>query len=68
MHLCFEVDDMDPAMKRLKEVGVEPEGAQIVFQEQDGLKAGFGTAVAYFRDQVGTNLEIIAPRFKRKNS
>jgi len=68
MHLCFEVDDMDAAMERLKEIGIEPEGAPIVFQEEDGLKAGFGTAVAYFRDPDGTNLEIIAPQgpFKRK--
>lgn len=70
MHLCFEVDDIDEAMRRLKEIGVEPEGAPIVFQEADGLKSGFGTAVAYFRDPDGTNLEIIAPQgpFKRKNN
>ncbi|RAJ78972.1 catechol 2,3-dioxygenase-like lactoylglutathione lyase family enzyme [Chitinophaga dinghuensis] len=70
MHLCFEVDDIAAAMERLKEIGVEPEGEPIVFQPEDGLKAGFGTAVAYFRDPDGTNLEIIAPQgpFKRKNS
>lgn len=69
MHLCFEVDDIDVAMQRLKEIGIEPEGEPIVFQEEDGLKSGFGTAVAYFRDPDGTNLEIIAPHgpFKRKN-
>ncbi|ASW74515.1 glyoxalase [Chryseobacterium piperi] len=69
MHLCFEVDDIDEAVKRLKEIGVEPQGEPIVFQEEDGLKSGFGTAVAYFQDPDGTNLEIIAPQgpFKRKN-
>lgn len=69
MHLCFEVDDMDAALQRLKEINIEPEGEPIVFQEEDGLRDGFGTAVAYFRDPDGTNLEIIAPQgpFKRKN-
>jgi catechol 2,3-dioxygenase-like lactoylglutathione lyase family enzyme len=70
MHLCFEVDDMDEAIRRLQEIGVEPDGEPITFQEEDGLKSGFGTAVAYFRDPDGTNLEIIAPQgpFKRKNT
>ncbi|MBT2621156.1 MULTISPECIES: VOC family protein [Chryseobacterium] len=69
MHLCFEVDDIDAAVQRLKEIGIEPQGEPIVFQEEDGLKSGFGTAVAYFQDPDGTNLEIIAPQgpFKRKN-
>lgn len=69
MHLCFEVDDINAAMERLKEIGIEPEGEPITFQEEDGLQSGFGTAVAYFRDPDGTNLEIIAPQgpFKRKN-
>jgi catechol 2,3-dioxygenase-like lactoylglutathione lyase family enzyme len=70
MHLCFEVDDIDTAIERLKEIGIQPEGEPIVFQEEDGLKAGFGTAVAYFKDPDGTNLEIIAPQgpFKRENN
>lgn len=69
MHLCFEVDDIDIAISRLKEIGIEPDGEPMVFQEEDGLKSGFGTAVAYFKDPDGTNLEIIAPQgpFKRKN-
>lgn len=69
MHLCFEVDDIDAAVQRLKEIGIEPQGEPITFQEEDGLKSGFGTAVAYFQDPDGTNLEIIAPQgpFKRKN-
>lgn len=69
MHLCFEVDNIDDAMKRLKEIGVETDGEPIIFEEADGLKAGYGTAVAYFQDPDGTNLEIIAPQgpFQRKN-
>ncbi|WP_118975991.1 VOC family protein [Taibaiella koreensis] len=68
MHLCFEVDDIDAAMARLKEIGVQPEGEPIVFGEEDGLRSGFGTAVAYFRDPDGVNLEIISPQgpFRRK--
>lgn len=61
MHLCFEVDDIDAAVNRMKVIGIEPEGEPIVFREEDGLKSGFGTAVVYFRDPDGTNLEIIAP-------
>ncbi len=69
MHLCFEVDDLDAALLRLKELGIEPEGVPITFQKEDGLKSGFGTGVAYFRDPDGTNLEIIAPQgpFKRRH-
>lgn len=70
MHLCSEVDDIDAAMQRLHEIGIEPEGEPIVFQQEDGLKSGFGTAVAYFKDPDGINLEIIAPQgpFKRKGA
>ena len=70
MHLCFEMDDIDAAMERLKEIGVEPEGEPIVFGKEDGLKSGYGTAVVYFKDPDGTNLELIAPQgpFKRKNA
>lgn len=69
MHLCFEIDDMDAAIARLKKIGIEPEGEPIIFEEGDGLKSGFGTAVVYFKDPDGTNLELIAPQgpFKRKN-
>lgn len=62
MHMCFEVDDIEAAVARLKVIGVEPDGAPIVFEEQDGLKSGFGTGVAYFTDPDGTNLELIAPK------
>ncbi|WGL98862.1 VOC family protein [Arsenophonus sp. aPb] len=68
MHLCFEVDDLDAAIKRMKSIGIEPDGEPIFFMPEDGLKSGFGTGVAYFRDPDGTNLEIIAPKgpFVRK--
>lgn len=43
-------------------------GSPYFFMPEDGLKSGFGTGVAYFRDPDGTNLEIIAPKgpFVRK--
>lgn len=68
MHLCFEVDDIHKAVKRLKDAGIKLSGEPIIFEEADGLKAGFGTAVAYFDDPDGTHLEIIAPQgpFKRE--
>ncbi len=67
LHLCLEVEDLKAAVARLKEIGVEPEGEPIYFEEQDGLKSGFGTGVVYFRDPDGTSLELIEPKgpFKR---
>lgn len=62
MHLCFEVEDIESAVKRLKEIGVEPDGKPIFFSEEDGLTSGFGTGVVYFTDPDGTNLELIAPK------
>ncbi|MBS0950207.1 VOC family protein [Weissella minor] len=62
LHLCFEVEDLDAAIACLNELGIEPEGEPIYFEEQDGLKAGFGTGVVYFKDPDGTNLELIAPK------
>ncbi|TKK75061.1 VOC family protein, partial [Enterococcus faecalis] len=62
MHMCFEVEDIDAAVARLRAIGVEPDGEPITFQEEDGLKSGFGTGVAYFTDPDGTNLELIAPK------
>lgn len=62
MHLCFEVEDIEAAVARLKSLGIEPSGEAITFQEEDGLKAGIGTAVVYFTDPDGTNLELIAPK------
>ena len=68
MHLCFEVDDLDAVYRRMAEAGIKFQGSPIVFEAGDGLKAGIGTAVAYFDDPDGTHLEIIAPvgPFKRK--
>lgn len=67
MHLCFEVDDFESALERMKEAGVNFNGEPITFQKEDGLQAGIGTSVAYFKDPDGTNLEIIFPvgPFKR---
>ncbi|QVV91989.1 VOC family protein [Weissella tructae] len=62
MHMCFEVEDLEAAMGRLKELGIEPEGEPIYFDEEDGLKSGFGTGVVYFKDPDGTNLELIEPK------
>ncbi|MGX7014912.1 VOC family protein [Vagococcus silagei] len=62
MHLCFEVEDIEAAVARLHEIGVEPDGEPIFFSEEDGLKSGFGTGVVYFTDPDGTNLELIAPK------
>lgn len=62
MHMCFEVEDLEAAMGRLKELGIEPEGEPIYFNEDDGLKSGFGTGVVYFKDPDGTNLELIEPK------
>lgn len=70
MHLCFEVDDIETAVARMKEIGIEPEGEPIYFEKSDGLKAGFGTGVVYFKDLDGTNLELIAPKgpFQRERN
>lgn len=62
MHMCFEVDDIEAAVARLKEIGVEPEGEPMYFQEEDGLKSGFGTGVVYFTDPDGAHLELISPK------
>ncbi|WP_265456076.1 VOC family protein [Enterococcus sp. HY326] len=62
MHLCFEVEDLTAAVKRLQAIGIKPEGEPFYFEEQDGLKAGFGTGVVYFTDPDGTNLELISPQ------
>ena len=69
MHLCFEVDDIQEAVQRLKDAGIKLSGEPILFEEADGLQSGIGTAVAYFDDPDGTHLEIIAPQgpFKRKH-
>jgi catechol 2,3-dioxygenase-like lactoylglutathione lyase family enzyme len=68
MHLCFEVDDIDAIYQRMRDAGLIFQGEPIVFEAEDQLKAGIGTAVAYFDDPDGTHLEIIAPMgpFKRK--
>ncbi|MDT7017652.1 VOC family protein [Levilactobacillus namurensis] len=62
MHMCFEVDDIQAAVERLKKLGVEPEGEPMYFTEDDGLKNGLGTGVVYFQDPDGAHLELIEPK------
>ena len=62
MHLCFEVDDLQNVYERMKAAGVTFSGEPITFQDEDGLKSGQGTTVAYFEDPDGTHLELIQPR------
>lgn len=62
MHMCLEVEDLEAAIERLKDIGVEPEGDPLYFEEGDGLQSGFGTGVVYFKDPDGTNLELIEPK------
>jgi catechol 2,3-dioxygenase-like lactoylglutathione lyase family enzyme len=67
MHLCFEVEDFQTAVQRMEDAGIQFNGNPITFQQEDGLREGIGTSVAYFKDPDGTNLEIIFPvgPFKR---
>jgi catechol 2,3-dioxygenase-like lactoylglutathione lyase family enzyme len=67
MHLCFEVEDFQKAIQSMEDAGIQFNGNPITFQQEDGLKEGIGTSVAYFKDPDGTNLEIIFPvgPFKR---
>lgn len=69
MHLCFEVDDLQSVYQRMRDAGIEFEGEPMTFKEEDMLKSGIGTQVAYFDDPDGTHLEIIAPKgpFEREN-
>lgn len=62
MHMCFEVEDIQAAVGRLKKLGIEPEGEPMYFTEADGLKSGLGTGVVYFRDPDGVHLELIEPK------
>lgn len=45
MHLCFEVDDIDAVYQRMRDAGLIFQGEPIVFEAEDQLKAGIGTAV-----------------------
>jgi len=69
MHLCFEVDNLEVVVKRMKDAGLIFNGDPITFKAEDQLKEGIGTKVAYFDDPDGTHLEIIEPQgpFQRKS-
>lgn len=67
MHLCFEVDDIEAAVARMKEIGIEPEGEPIYFERW--IEVGFGTGVVYFKIS-WKKLELIAPKgpFQRERN
>ncbi|MEU5936748.1 VOC family protein [Micromonospora sp. NPDC047187] len=63
MHLCFHVDDVRAVYGRMSEAGFEFLGQPYTFASGEvEPPAAVGTAVAYFNDPDGTNLEIIAPK------
>jgi catechol 2,3-dioxygenase-like lactoylglutathione lyase family enzyme len=62
MHMCFEVDDLQAVVERMKAAGVTFLGEPIEFLPEDGLNSGFGTYVAYFEDPDGVHLELIQPQ------
>ena len=63
MHLCFEVEDVDATLGRLRELGVEPSSAPYTFTAEESDSADLaGTRIVYFDDPDGTHLELIAPR------
>ncbi|MFY1683442.1 VOC family protein [Micromonospora sp.] len=60
MHLCFEVDDMDTAVRHLRERGVHLNADPVVLMSGDGIHAGelAGTKILYLRDPDGIQLEL----------
>jgi len=60
MHLCFEVDDMDSAVRHLKERGVHLNADPVVLASGEGIHAGelTGTKILYLRDPDGIQLEL----------
>ena len=60
MHLCFEVDDMDSAVRHLKERGVHLNADPVVLASGAGIHAGelTGTKILYLRDPDGIQLEL----------
>lgn len=62
MHVCFEVDDLEPIYNRMKEAGMKFYGPfHRVSQAEDGAEQGIDTVVAYFEGPDGEKLELIAP-------
>ncbi|EXG82619.1 VOC family protein [Cryptosporangium arvum] len=60
MHLCFEVDDLDAAVRDLKERGVHLNADPVVLAAGDGIHPGAlaGTRILYLRDPDGIQLEL----------
>ncbi len=60
MHLCFEVHDMDSAVRHLEERGVHLNAAPVVLVDGEGIHAGelTGTKILYLRDPDGIQLEL----------
>ncbi|MCA2217115.1 VOC family protein [Jidongwangia harbinensis] len=60
MHLCFEVDDMDAAVRDLKERGVHLNSEPVVLASGEGIHPGelAGTKILYLRDPDGIQLEL----------
>ena len=60
MHLCFEVDDMDTAVRELKERGVHLNADPVVLASGEGIHPGelVGTKILYLRDPDGIQLEL----------
>jgi len=69
MHLCFEVDDLDTVLARMKKAGLAIAGEPLTLGEEDLLKHGIGTKSAYFDDPDGVHLEVIEPHgsFRRRS-
>ncbi|HJU35203.1 MAG TPA: VOC family protein [Nitrososphaera sp.] len=63
MHACFEVEDLEPVFKRMKDAGIKFHGPfHRVSHDEDGADEGVGTVVASFDGPDGERLELIAPR------
>jgi catechol 2,3-dioxygenase-like lactoylglutathione lyase family enzyme len=60
MHLCFEVDDMDTAVRHLRERGVHLNADAVRLTGGDGIDPGelAGTRILYLRDPDGIQLEL----------
>jgi hypothetical protein len=62
MHVCFEIDDLEPIYNRMKEAEMKFYGPfHRVSQAEDGAEQGIDTVVAYFEGPDGEKLELIAP-------
>ncbi|MGJ1414740.1 VOC family protein [Sphingobacterium multivorum] len=58
MHLSFEVDDMDAALQRLKEISIKPEGEPIILQEEDGTNLELIVSMGHSKERIRNNKPI----------